>query len=290
MITNATLPHRDAGTPHTLHDAIDRLLHSPASLSPHPTWLRALHEFGNALGAPPRALDLFVDAWRRLYTATLLLDHVQDGDKLPDPWFAALAPSLQYHVAFSVYLSAQSVLAGIGPELVAASRVAGLHSLWAASVTQLAEGQYHDLTESILDPGLRGSTALDRYEEIAGQKTGASFALGLGGVARLAGDEEAPIVAATQAGLILGMLLQYRDDLLDAPGQEVSPATLTLERALRATGSDGGGGSSPAAIWAFVYERYAEALAQSLLPLPPAARQIVQRLAVSMFTSGSEET
>lgn len=124
--------------------------------------------------------------------------------------------------------------------------------------------------------------ALDQYESIASQKTGAAFALALGGSAILATEDLARIDAATNAGLLFGMLLQYSDDLLDTEAQASQPATITLARALAAT-SDVPADLPLGAYWQLIYAHYSTALQRMLTPLPQPAQNAVWNLLHTTF-------
>jgi hypothetical protein len=242
-----------------------------------------MHQFGVALGAAPAPVAAFVAAWRRLYRVTLLLDHLQDGDALEEDWLATLPPAVQYHLAFSAYVEAQRSLAVLDTQQVPPATLVQLQQLWAASVAQLAAGQYRDLTLSPQELAAQPAGALDAYEEIAAGKTGASFGLAFGGVALLATDDDALVTAATNAGLTFGMLLQYHDDLCDAAEQSAQPDTLTLGRALLAAQPPDAGQLTAEIFWQLIYAHYARSLAQILAPLPPAAQQIIWTLLDASF-------
>lgn len=254
--TNDT--HSDATLAELLHHLGD-----PACLiAPRAYWREALQTSGESLDGQPDLIAAFITAWSTFYRVSLLLDHLQDGDPIPAPWFTALAPTLQYQLIFSGYVDAQQRLAAIDPIRVEPARLLRLHQHWATCVSQIAEGQYRDLTAATAGH----SPNFDTYEAITTQKTGAMFALAFGGVAILATTDEAQIAALTNAGLIMGMLLQYQDDRRDAYDQQTQRAV---------TADD--------AFWVVILDHYQQALAQTIAPLPPAVQQCLQSV-VATFT------
>jgi len=264
-----------------VHTLVVYVLDRSAVLSPPAAWLSAFEQLGVSLGGDQAQVQRFINAWSRLYSATLLLDHLQDGDELGDPWLAAQSEPLQYHFAFSAYALANDELATLTSVLPPARSIR-LQRLWSSTVLQLAAGQYRDLTLRASALNATGLEALDRYEELAAQKTGAAFALALGGCAETATDTTALVEAATNAGLIIGMLLQYYDDLLDQSSQEAQPETVTLARAWAASiGIDQAHRLTD--IWSILYARYWNALDATLAPLPAPARLAISSLVQGMF-------
>lgn len=283
-----------------LQAALEQLLQRSAGVAPNPIWLDAIVRIGTTLDADPGSIAPFLEAWRALYTLTLYLDHLQDGDPLGEPSLEALAPPLQYHLAFSLYIVAQHALAGLEPQAVPAHRIIRLQRFWAASVARLANGQYQDLTSATADVQSPHSSPLKHYEQVAAQKTGATFALAFGGVAMLATDDEALLAALTAAGTTYGMLVQYHDDLLDSAHQDHQLTAPTLIRALLAAHPELEvyGEQSAHVFWAAIFASYAQALERVLAPLPEAThaafKQLVQEsfgdpLASTAPTSGSTD-
>ncbi len=263
------------------HTTVVRVLDRSPALSPPATWLASFEQLGVSLGGKQAPIQQFIRAWTRLYSATLLLDHLQDRDELGDAWLAAQTPPLQYHFAFSAYALANDELAALTSTLPPARGVR-LQRLWSATVLQLAAGQYRDLTLRASSLGAAGLEALDCYEELAAQKTGAAFALALGGCAGTATDDIALVDAAASAGLIVGMLLQYYDDLLDQASQEAQPEAVTLARAWAV--SVGGDKALPLKdIWGIIYARYWNALDAILAALPAPAHLAISTLVQGMF-------
>lgn len=265
-----------------LRERVTSLLNSKEVAGPRPEWIRVIGDIVKAFGYNVLTTEPFIRSWQELYTLTLLLDHVQDGDELAPPWFAQQPQALQYHLIFSTYALAQDSVHGPYPH-IPEHRVARLLRLWSRSVTHLAEGQYRDLTETATD-GIEGSQSLlDSYEAIIRLKTGALFALGFGGAAVLTTDDEDCINAALGAGEIFGMLLQYGDDLLDAEAQAHQRSTITLQRALQRSLPEGSEEGTAQLTWAFVYVAYVRSLATILAPLPASVRDAIQLLVQETF-------
>lgn len=274
-----------------LRAATERLLSATSTSTPRPLWLETISRIATSLGGEPQAVQPFVAAWRALYTVTLYLDHLQDGDPLGDSWLEELPPAQQYHLAFSVYVAAQHFLAQLDTRAIPLGRILRLQRFWAISVAQLANGQYCDLTASL---PTHSAAPLDAYEQIAAQKTGTTFALAFGGVARLVTDDEAQVRALTNTGTVYGMLLQYQDDLLDRAGQEHQPETMTFSRTLLAAHPKlaARGEGAVEIFWAAICMGYAEVLDGLLAPLPVETRRIVIDLLRSSFgeTAAPAET
>ncbi len=270
--------------------AVDRLLTANAVSAPQPIWIETISNITTSLKAQPQAIAPFLDAWRALYTVTLCLDHLQDGDDLGDPWLEGLAPGLQYHLAFSLYIAAQHALVTLDAQIIPASRIGRLQRFWAESMAQLASGQFRDLTLTRTTLQAPGAAPLDIYEQLAAQKTGTTFALAFGGAALLATDDEAQIAALITAGTIYGMLLQYRDDLFDSVDQEHQPDAMTLSRALLAAhpALAAHGPGAVHAFWDSIYSSYSQALEGVLAPLPMETQEVYTRLLHGSFGEPAE--
>lgn len=275
-------PHDTPPQPLSYSEALHRLLYAPDAPAPAPIWLDAFERFGAALDSSAFDRSAFLDAWRTLYSATLILDHLQDDDFISDVWFAALSRPLQYHLAFGAYVAAEEALFALISTGGSDVRWLHLQRVWRDSIAQLAAGQYADLTQRVQSAA--SNAVLDRYETIARQKTGASFALAFGGMAILGGTAAAQVTAAINVGLLFGMLLQYSDDLHDAQDQELQPATLTLQRALgELIAPEGAPAPAPTVIWAAIYAETVRSLETLMEPLPEAAQQVVWELLTSIY-------
>jgi len=287
-IMNTALPPRDHAAfpvPGALRTALDTLLSGTSASAPQPIWPETITRIAESLTTEGRIVAPFRAAWSALYTVTLYLDHLQDADALGDPRLDALPPAIQYHLAFSAYIAAQHALSSLDPQAIPALRIVRLQRFWASSVAQIASGQYRDLTQALLVIQAQGRAPLDAYEQLAAQKTGATFALAFGGAAILATDDEAVIAAVTNAGMVYGMLLQYRDDLSDAEAQEGQHAATTLSRALLAAHPTltTHGPDAVTAFWAAITAAYAEALPAILAPLPAETRTVYANLLQQSF-------
>jgi hypothetical protein len=267
-----------------LPTACARIYDGTTTLAPLPGWLHAMQTFGVRLGGEPTQLQAFAHAWRKLYSAALLLDHLQDGDDLDDAWLATLPTPIQYHLAYSVAMLAHQDLHTLTATIVFA-RATRLHSLWSTSVLQLAIGQYRDLTHTFQQAHGEAQDALDSYEALVLLKTGAAFGLALGGSATLATDDPLQIDAAIQAGLIFGMLLQYRDDLHDATAQVEQPSALTLLRAWAPHIQSDDAGQALQTAWTLIYAHYHQALEAILAPLPEPGQALIWTLLHDTFES-----
>lgn len=273
--------------PGSLGARVTTLLDGPDTPKARPEWVRVIEVIVEAFGGDPFDFEPFIQSWQDLYTATLLLDHLQDGDKLAPSWFAQLPQPVQYHLVFSAYALAQSFV--IGPYRgIPEHRVARLVKFWSVSVTLIAEGQYRDLTEAVGVTIADGQSPLDVYEAIIGLKAGSLFALGFGGAAILTTDSDECIEAAINAGKIFGMLLQYGDDLLDADGQLHQPSTITLERALHGARPFGHEEGTTHLTWAFIYATYVQSLVAVLAPLPGSVREAIRGLVLDTFGAPPE--
>lgn len=265
-----------------LAEHVAALWNDPDTTTTRPEWPQVMEVIAEALGAKGCSVEPFIQAWRQLYSTTLLLDHLQDGDELDPAWFARLPQPLQYHLVFGAYALSQKAVSGPYHD-IPEHRVTRLLQFWSLSITLIAEGQYQDLTGTIAASVTDGRSPLDMYEEIIALKAGALFALGFGGVAILATDDEECIDAAINAGKIFGMLLQYGDDLLDVERQRSQSSTLTLPRALRAAFPAADEHRSAQLTWAFVYASYLQSLCSILAPLPTLARDAVHGLVRDTF-------
>jgi hypothetical protein len=136
-----------------LWEKLSELHHPSGPFAPRPIWLTTITQIAITLGLETTAITPFVEAWRAFYNATLLLDHLQDGDPLGDQWLIDQPPAIQYHLAFSSYVVAQQALARLTDDRIPIRRILRLHAFWASSVAQIAHGQYLDLTQSADDLG-----------------------------------------------------------------------------------------------------------------------------------------
>ncbi|NCC31909.1 MAG: hypothetical protein EOM24_07770 [Chloroflexia bacterium] len=248
---------------------VRQFLDDPTAATPRRIWLETMAKMTIGFGASPGSSDPFIQAWQWGYTATLLLDHLQDGDVITPRWVAEQPLALQYHLAFSSYVLAQRQLAALDPAVIPLRRCQRIQVLWADLLFRCAAGQYRDLTTVAEGHGVSGEEPLAAYEQICAYKTGTLFALAFGGIAALATDAQPLVEAATNAGMVYGMLLQYYDDLTDTSAQEQQLSTLTLQRALRSMKIHAEEREHLVAItWSLVHAQYLRALHAILAPLP----------------------
>lgn len=262
--------------------AVAELRTSDEALAPLPAWLHAIQQLGESMGGTPTHLARFVHVWHTLYSAILLLDHLQDHDELGASWLAALPDALQYQIALGAYAVAQHDLNDLA-NLIEPERAIRLRALWASAVLELAVGQYRDLSLAFHVSEDAQSAPLDVYETIAAQKTGAAFGLALGGAVALATAEPDQIDAATNAGVVFGMLLQYVDDLRDGEAQARHAGVFTLVLALAAQDGEGEQAIAPMTAWTLIYAQYDQALETILAPLPEPGHAVIQHLVRSTF-------
>jgi hypothetical protein len=284
--TLATAPFSSAPV---LRATLDRLLDPPGEPEVPVLWVQTLEHLIESLGGSRDAAEPFIAAWRTFYAATLLLDHLQDGDLLRDALVAQQPPAIQYHLALSMYVGAQCALAQLDPGMFGAERILRLQRFWATTVAQIAAGQYLDLTHADADQHAPPAAVLDTYARIAAHKTGATFALAFGGAAILVSADEALVQPLEQLGMIYGMLLQYYDDLIDHDQQVGQPTALTLFRALLrdCPPAQGDGDAQAVLFWQSIYNSYAQACQPLLAQLPPPTQAIIEALWKRTFARDS---
>ncbi|PDV96820.1 polyprenyl synthetase family protein [Candidatus Chloroploca asiatica] len=268
----------DGDAPFLAH--VRQFLADPTAATPRRIWLETMAKMTSGFGAAPGSSDPFIQAWQWGYTATLLLDHLQDGDVITPQWVADQPLALQYHLAFSSYVLAQRQLAALDPAVIPLRRCQRIQVLWADLLFRCAAGQYRDLTTVAEEThGVLGEEPLAAYEQICAYKTGTLFALAFGGIAALATDAQPLIEAATNAGMVYGMLLQYYDDLTDTNAQEQQLTTLTLQRALRSMKIHAEEREHLVAItWSLVHAQYLRALHAILAPLPDEVQTVMHTM------------
>ncbi len=236
-------------------------------------------------GEQATAIQPFAMAWAVLFGATKRLDHLQDGD-LPDhPLPTRSTPNAQYNLMFAYYVLAHALLDDLGAQGIPCDRILKLHHFWSDCVLRVASGQQRDL-EGTGWTSERGLAALDQYQHIAHAKAGALFALAFGGAALLATDAPGTITIFTFVGELFGTLLQYKDDVLDAPSQPA--AGLTLPHAYHVARTAQAAQlphDTVAAYWHHVYQTYLSQVDQALAGLPPDIQQGILRLFATTFRS-----
>ncbi|NJO83973.1 MAG: class 1 isoprenoid biosynthesis enzyme [Blastochloris sp.] len=222
-----TIPQRIAGLdldPEVARTLLQVSRDDTARLATLPHLAPLFPALGAALGHDPESIAGFRAAWLLLYAAISRLDHLQDNDPMEHPLPAVGAVGAQYNLVLAMYVLANSLLDELA-SAVPASRLIRLYRLWNDLVLRMAHGQQRDL--QLGTTALSGGAAdLDAYQQIAQDKTGATFALAFGGTAILLTDDAATIATLTAVGESYGTLIQYGDDLRDAAQQPTHAATL----------------------------------------------------------------
>lgn len=231
-----------------------------------------LRAFGAAFGGDTATIAAFAAAWRLCYQAVLVIDHIQDGDPLEVAWLAALPTPLQYHVGWSLLNRAEQHLLRLSEQLVpAAGR--DVRQMWCDTSNLLAQGQYRDL-RCLHGLDAEPEQPLAQYEQIALAKTGSLFAFGLGGMTRVVSDNPQWIRAATHLGTLIGMLVQYADDLRDPASSPVNLGHLVRTHAAAITDET----ARNAHLWHALQAAYQPSIAQWCAHLPPAVHVVVSEL------------
>ena len=145
-------------------------------------------------------------AWYSMYLASSILDHVEDGEFLPDVLVRspAEAVNLGTGLIFLSYrcLSSIKALGGV----VRSSAIFSDQGFGAAS------GQQHSLAMTGLKSPLPVNAALEQYWQTIILKSGSVFRAGTAGGAAAATQDEVIIEALGKYGTALGVMLQLLDD------------------------------------------------------------------------------
>lgn len=220
----------------------------------------------------------FLRAWLTLYAALLHLDHLQDADPSVVP---GDMPAAQYNLVFAYYVLAMTLLSDLDQAEIPVTRVVRLHQMWSAHMLCAAGGQQRDLAGSL---SVEDASVLAHYEQAIQAKAGIVYGLALGGAATLATDHQPTIAALSTAGQVYGTLLQWSDDLRDAPHQRDQQLTLphtyaTARRRARASLPE----HATKDYWTFLYQRYHAYLGVTLAPLPTTIQVAVEQLLTTSF-------
>lgn len=148
------------------------------------------------LGGNAVAITPFYEAWLLMYAAIRRLDELQDDDVVDDPLPFVTQRGAQYNLVFGVYLLASTLLDELVP-FVAPDRVLRLRRFWTDSMLRMAAGQQRDLIFPITDVS---HLSFEEYQQIAVEKTGATFALAFGGTAILLTDDRDLVDALSAVG------------------------------------------------------------------------------------------
>ncbi len=227
----------------------------------------------------------FAVAWYTLIGAVRRLDHVQDGDEpilLPrtGPQLGAAYNSLLCYL-----LLATSLLDDLDQQALPVARILRLRRFWNDCLLRAASGQQSDIEALHSQPNTPDNLpALDQYQHVAQAKSGALFALAFGGTAVLVTDELTTITALSTTGEIFGTLVQYLDDLRDAPTQ--GDVRLTLPATYQAACQ-----SFPQplpmhpihAFWQKIYTAYLDQVNHSLVVVAPEVRTELRQLFTHTF-------
>jgi hypothetical protein len=247
----------------------------------NPQWSMVIPTVQSLLGGATEAVEPFIAAWSLLYAAISRLDYLQDGDPVDDPLPTDDRPSAHYNVLLGYYILAESLLDLLSPDDIPIHRILRLRGLWTHMVLRMASGQQRDLItpdhDSIDSP-------LDFYQELVQSKTGATFALALGGLATLLSDDQKMIDTLTLIGEIYGTFLQYSDDLLDVATQPNS--TLTLSKALAGScpaQESNETAHTPEAFWGYLYRLYRRQVESVLADMPISMQQGILDLFARTF-------
>lgn len=246
----------------------------------HP-WRTIIPTVQRLLGGSEEAIAPFAAAWHFLYTATIRLDHLQDGDPANDLLPISMRLPAQYNLIFGYYILVSGILDLLSPDHIPIRRILRLRQLWTDMVLRMASGQQRDL---ITDGNEHFDSPLEIYQQLAQAKTGAMFALAFGGTAMLLTDDTQLINTLIAVGKIYGTLLQYSDDLRDAATQP--NLTLTLPQALSLTqplSKSTSTSHTPATFWSYVYHAYYAQVNQILSELPAAMQQSILALFARTF-------
>lgn len=232
-------------------------------------------------GMPAHAVQPFLDAWLTLYTALIHLDHLQDEDSNNGIAAIAHTPAAQYNLVFAYYVLAMALLDDLDPARIPVARQLRLLHRWNTSMLTTASGQQRDVASN----GFNGRPlSLEHYEQAIQAKAGAIYGLAFGGAAILATDAEAAITALTQIGVAYGVLLQWKDDLLDAPQQPAVP--LTLPNRYAAASQQAAVDLPPHTVrdyWHFLYHRTHMVLRPTIDSLPNAIQTALLHLLTDTF-------
>lgn len=219
---------------HQIHQLLDERLLGPMlaqHLSSGGKRLRAQLALSAcaALGCPEEDAVRWAAACELLHNASLILDDLQDGDRLrrgqPALWVRAGRRQALNAGCLALFLPAESIGLIAAPE---ATRWRLSRALSAAAA-DMARGQAEELALVWSD-----CPRWDDYEQAALGKTAALFRLPVEGAALLAGA--APAVAARLARPFAraGLLFQILDDLLDlderkerAPGADLAAGVVS---------------------------------------------------------------
>jgi geranylgeranyl pyrophosphate synthase len=146
-----------------------------------------------------------------------LLDHVEDGDVLDEPW-AGLGPGPTLNITSGILFSAMSRLDTLEGAGVHATTVRDIKQDFYQTLLRMCAGQHADLT--LAEP------TLEQCWQVADAKSGAFFGLACRAGARLATSDVGCIDLFSQFGHHFGLLIQIGDDLSGLWASDTTPSDL----------------------------------------------------------------
>ena len=176
-----------------------------------------------ALGKVNETTTAVNAAWVLLYTASNLLDKVED-EETEHPIFAHLSPSVVLNLTTGLILHSERILAELEPQsgTTRAEVIDALRRKFNQAALEVCAGQHLDLT--VREPGFH------EIWEIVDGKSGKFFSLGAYLGARLAAEDAAVVEAFSEMGRRLGILIQIRNDLQDFGGDQDTGSDLASEK------------------------------------------------------------
>jgi Polyprenyl synthetase len=242
-------------------------------------WGSIIPTIQRILGDETNSARPFAGAWSLLYMALGRLDCLQDGDPLDIPLPTINQINAQYNLVLSYYVLAESLLDQLSPDLIPVYRILRLRRLWTDMMLRMGAGQQRDL---LSHNSRTEHNPLEYYQEIAQSKTGAAYALAIGGTATLLTDDDKLIDTFTVVGEIYGTLLQYSDDVIDAETQKNE--TITFPAAFHSAAAPSNE-HTPQLFWRYVYHAYHEQLALEIANLAVEQQEAIFQLFVRTFDS-----
>lgn len=157
-----------------------------------------------AMGSPPQRAHIVAASWALLYTAAHILDNVEDGDSVGEPWAHWGTPAA-INIATGLMVSASSLLNKLDETTSHPAVAHAIRNDFYCTGLRMCAGQHADLTCS-------GAT-LEQCWRMVEAKTGAFFELACRAGCRLATTDPVCIDRFGEFGRHLGVLLQISDDL-----------------------------------------------------------------------------
>jgi geranylgeranyl pyrophosphate synthase len=168
-------------------------------------------------------------AWLLLYTAAHIVDTIEDGDQ--DPQVNLLGGTgAAINTANGLFLSAVLLLNSMQKKDIPKDLAAEITTDYLETILIMTSGQHRDLIIPQMD--------LNQWWQVAEAKSGAFFSLACRAGAQLGAGDPLKVIAYSDYGFHLGLMLQIVDDLEDFQillnsGEIASPRS--MERSLAAT-------------------------------------------------------